>query len=145
MTQMGDQQTKLTLKAPIATKVTCFSRLPKCLRSLCDKQCGPRSDCSYMNSLIWVHPVASILKFVSNVRQLFAADDFSRRHFSDTFFLGAEVHTTSINVLCGVLESVVFGGEILRKDVLIIKVSLSAQLASHVMNVVKQKLYEPRH
>ena len=30
----------------------------------------------------------SILKFVSNVRQLFAADDFSRRHFSDAFFLG---------------------------------------------------------
>ena len=31
---------------------------------------------------------ASFLKFVSNVRQLFAADDFSRRHFSDAFFLG---------------------------------------------------------
>ena len=29
---------------------------------------------------------ASILKFVSNVRQLFAADDFSRRQFSDAFF-----------------------------------------------------------
>ena len=32
---------------------------------------------------------ASILKFVSNVRQLFAADDFSRCHFSGTFFLSA--------------------------------------------------------
>ena len=31
---------------------------------------------------------ASILKFVGNVRQLFAADDFSRRNFSDAFFLG---------------------------------------------------------
>ena len=31
---------------------------------------------------------ASILQFLSNVRQLFAADDFSRRHFSDAFFLG---------------------------------------------------------
>ena len=30
---------------------------------------------------------ASILKFVSNVRQLFAADVFGRRHFSDAFFL----------------------------------------------------------
>ena len=29
---------------------------------------------------------ASILRFVSNVRQLFAADDFSRRHFTDAFF-----------------------------------------------------------
>ena len=32
---------------------------------------------------------ASILKLVSNVNQLFAADGFSRRHFSDAFFLGA--------------------------------------------------------
>ena len=32
---------------------------------------------------------ASILKLVSNIRQLFAADDFSRHHFSDAFFLGA--------------------------------------------------------
>ena len=32
---------------------------------------------------------ATILKLVSNVRQLFAADDFSRCHFSDTFFLHA--------------------------------------------------------
>ena len=32
---------------------------------------------------------ASILKFVSNVRQLFAADNFSRRQFSNAFFLGA--------------------------------------------------------
>ena len=32
---------------------------------------------------------ASILEFASNVRQLFAADDFNRRHFSDAFFLGA--------------------------------------------------------
>ena len=32
---------------------------------------------------------ASILEFVSNVRQFFAAEDFSGRHFSDAFFLGA--------------------------------------------------------
>ena len=31
---------------------------------------------------------ASILKLVSNVRQLFAADVFSRRHFQMHFFLG---------------------------------------------------------
>ena len=47
----------LTLKAPIATKVVCFSRLLKCLRSLYGKQCGPRSDCSYRSSLFWVHAV----------------------------------------------------------------------------------------
>ena len=38
-------------------KVVCFSHLLKCLRSLYTKQCGPRSDCSYRSSLIWVHPV----------------------------------------------------------------------------------------
>ena len=32
---------------------------------------------------------ASILKLVSNIWQLFAADDFSRRNFSDAFFLDA--------------------------------------------------------
>ena len=36
----------LTLKAPITTKVVCFSRLLNCLRSLYGKQYGPRSDCS---------------------------------------------------------------------------------------------------
>ena len=30
---------------------------------------------------------ASILKFIINVWQLFAADDFSRRHFQMYFFL----------------------------------------------------------
>ena len=44
-----------TLNARIATKVICFSRLLKCLRSLYGKQCGPRSDCSYRSSLFWVH------------------------------------------------------------------------------------------
>ena len=37
----------LTINAPITTKVVCFSRLLKCLRSLYGKQCGSRSDCSY--------------------------------------------------------------------------------------------------
>ena len=32
---------------------------------------------------------ASILKLVSNVRQLFAAEDFIRQHFQMNFFLGA--------------------------------------------------------
>ena len=48
---------RLTLNAPIATKVVCFSCLLKCLRSLYGKQCGPRSDCSYRSSLFWVHAV----------------------------------------------------------------------------------------
>ena len=47
----------LALNAPITTKVVCFSRLLKCLRSLYGKQCGPRPDCSYRSSLFWVHAV----------------------------------------------------------------------------------------
>ena len=69
---------KLTLNAPIATKVVCFSCLLKCLRSLYGKQCGHRSDCSYRSSLFWVHAVCFYTQFVSNVRQLFAADDIFR-------------------------------------------------------------------
>ena len=76
----------LTINAPIAKKVVCFSQLLKCLRSLYGKQCGPRSDCSY---LFCVHAVCFYTEFVSNVRQLFAADNFSRRHFQMHFFLDA--------------------------------------------------------
>ena len=81
--------TALTLNVPISTKVVWFSRLLKCLRSLYGKQCGPRSDCSCRSSLFWVHAVCFYTWFVSNVRQLFAADDFSRRHFQMHFFLAA--------------------------------------------------------
>ena len=44
---------------------------------------------------------ASILKLVSNVRQFFAADDFSRRHFQMHFFLGAlrvKTHMMAVSV-----------------------------------------------
>ena len=76
----------LTHNPPIATKVVCFSRLLKSLRSLYGKQCGPRSDSSYRSSLFWVHAVFFYTYFVSNARQLFAADDLSRRHFQMHFF-----------------------------------------------------------
>ena len=71
---------KLTLNAPIPTKVVCYSPLLKCLSSLYGKQCGPRSNCSYRSSLFWVHAVCFYTLFVSNLRQFFAADDFSRWH-----------------------------------------------------------------
>ena len=35
----------------------------------------------YRSSLFWVHAVCFYTYFASNVRQLFATDDFSRRHF----------------------------------------------------------------
>ena len=72
----------LTLNAPIATKVVCFSRLLKCLRSLHGKQCVPRSDCSYGSSLFWVHPFASILNLSvmlgNYLQQTTSADDIFR-------------------------------------------------------------------
>ena len=70
-------------------KSSAYSRLLKCLRILYGKQRGPRSDCSYRSSLFWVHTFCFYTLFVSSVRQLFAADDFSRRHFQMHFFLGA--------------------------------------------------------
>ena len=78
----------LTLNAPITTSVVYFSHLLKCLRSLyAGKQYGPRSDCSYRSSLFWVHVVCFYTSFASNARQVFAADDFSRRHFQMHYFL----------------------------------------------------------
>ena len=47
----------LTLNVPITTKVVCFCCLLKYFRSLFDKQCRPRSDCSCRTILIWVHIV----------------------------------------------------------------------------------------
>ena len=47
----------LTLKAPITAKIVCLCHLLECLRSLFDKQCRPRSDCSCRSSQIWVHTV----------------------------------------------------------------------------------------
>ena len=41
--------------------------------------------------------VSIFLYFVSNARQLFAADDFCRHNFSDAFFLGA----LRVNILAG--------------------------------------------
>ena len=45
----------------------------------------------YGSSLFWVHAVWFYTQFVSNVGQLFAADDFSKRHFQmDFFFLALQ-------------------------------------------------------
>ena len=65
------KKSSLTLKAPIATKVICFSCLLKCLSSCYGKQCGPRSDCSYRISLFWVHAVCfyTILYYSIFIRQ----------------------------------------------------------------------------
>ena len=66
----------LALNAPIATKVVCFSRLLKCLRSLYGKQCGPRSD--------WSTLFASILNLsviLGNYLQQTSSEAFFSWHF----------------------------------------------------------------
>ena len=82
-------QPLLTLNAPITTKVACFSRLLKCLRSLYGKQCGPRSDCSYRSSPFWVHAVCfytnSSVMLGNYLQQTTSAGDI----FRCIFFLGA--------------------------------------------------------
>ena len=87
----------LTLKAPIATKVPA-SRLQKCLRSLYD---SVNPDQTAPIGAVWSGSIlfASILKFVSKVRQLLAADDLSRRHFQMHFFLAALRIKTGPNCL----------------------------------------------
>ena len=87
----GNQRTLsiLTLKAPIATKVVCFSRCWNVKEASMTNSVDP--DQTALLGAVWFGSTlfASLLKFVCCVRQLFPADDFSRRHFSDAFFLGA--------------------------------------------------------
>ena len=69
--------------------VVCFSRLLKCLRSLYGKQCGPRTDCSYRSSLLWVSLFGSILNssvmLGKCLQQTTSTDDI----FRCIFFLSA--------------------------------------------------------
>ena len=68
---------KLTLNAPNATKVVCYSRLLKCSRSLYGKQCRPRSDCSCSRSMLF----ASILN-----SSVMLGNYLQQTTFSDAFF-----------------------------------------------------------
>ena len=72
----------LTLNAPIATKVVCFSRLLKSLRSLSGKQCGPRSDCSYIGAVcsgttLFASIHNSSVMLANYLQQTTSADDIS--------------------------------------------------------------------
>ena len=60
-------------------------RLMVLLKGLRSKQCGPRSDCSSMSSLIWDHSVCRYAEISHWRKHLHAADDFSRRHFQMCF------------------------------------------------------------
>ena len=51
------------------------------------KQCGPRSDCSFRSSLIWVHTVCLYAKIGLKSLQEYSADDINRRHFQMQVFL----------------------------------------------------------
>ena len=85
----------LTLNAPIATKVVCFSCLLKCLRSLYAKQCGPRSDCSYMSTLFASIPNSSVM-LGNYLQQTISADDIFRCIFFLALYDGILKRTTFI-------------------------------------------------
>ena len=70
---------KLSYSSQIATKVVCFSRLLKCLRSLYGKQCGPRSAVCSGSTLI-----ASILNL-----SVMLGNYLQQTTVLDAFFLGA--------------------------------------------------------
>ena len=80
----------LTLNAPVAAKVVCFSRLMKCLRSLNGKQCGPRSDCSYIGavcsgSMLFASILNSSVILGNYLQQTTSTDDIFRCIFSWRF------------------------------------------------------------
>ena len=88
--------TILTLKVSIATKVVCFSRLLKCLRSLYGKQCGPRTDCSYIGAVCSGSTLfASILNLSvmlgNNLQQTTYSDAFFSWRFKGIYYCLIEV------------------------------------------------------
>ena len=74
------QKLTLIFFAPIATKVDCFSRLLKCLRSLYGKQCGPSSG-----SMLFACILNLSLVLGNYLQQTTSADNI----FRCIFFLGA--------------------------------------------------------
>ena len=80
----------LTLKAPIATKVVCLSRLPKCLRSIYGRKCGPRPDLRYIGavcsgSTLFASILDSPVMLGNYMKQTTSADDIFRCIFSWRF------------------------------------------------------------
>ena len=75
----------LTFDAPITTKVVCFSRLLKYLRSLYGKQCGPRSGAVCSGSTLFASILNSSVMLGNYLQQATSADDI----FRCIIFLGA--------------------------------------------------------
>ena len=92
----------LTPNAPIATKVVCFSRLLKYLRSLYCKQCGPRSDCSYRAVCSGSTLFASILNSSEMLGNYLQQTTLEDNIFRCIFFLGA----LRVNSSCKVQSSI---------------------------------------
>ena len=91
------------LKAPIATKVVCFSRLLKYLRSLYGKQCGPRSVCS--GSTLLASILNSSVLLGNYLQQTTSADDIFRCIFL-TYFSFQNVAPQMLNQLSGYVKHV---------------------------------------
>ena len=90
----------LTLNAPIATKIVCFCRLLKCLRSLYNKQRGPRTDCSVdpdqtapigavcSGSTLFASRLNLSVMLVNYLQQTTSADVIFQMHFFSWRFKG---------------------------------------------------------
>ena len=78
----------VTLKAPITTMSSALSSAGYFKSHFC-KQCGPRSDCPFRSSLIWVHTLCLYAKIGLKSLQEYSADDVNRQQMSDAGFLGA--------------------------------------------------------
>ena len=71
----------LSLMSKSQQKLSAFSRLLKCLRSLYGKQCGPRTDCSYRSTLFAF--ILNLSVMLGNYfQQTTSADDIFRCIFS---------------------------------------------------------------
>ena len=104
----GNGHHLLTLNAPNTTKVVCFSRLPKCVRSLYGKsvdpdQTAPIAVCSW--STLFTSILNSSLMLGNYLQQTTTAGDI----FRCIFFLGALrvkwlVSINSASMLCASLQ-----------------------------------------
>ena len=82
-----EKQTNFVAIGAIATKVVCFSRLLKCLRSLYGKRCGPRDQTAPIGAvcLMFASILNSSVMLGNCLQQTTSAEDIFRCIFSWRF------------------------------------------------------------
>ena len=88
-----------SLNAPIATKVVCFFRLLKCLRSRYGKQCGPAPIGAVLSGSTLFASILNLSVLLGNyLHQTSSADDIFRCFFS-LALLGLEINMPSVFIV----------------------------------------------